>query len=189
MSPKRWTRDQISNFERAFDASDFDIRTWQSIGVDYASACLMNFWGKGPDEAVELNKRGVTSPPDMRFANFLGLSFAQACKWVEAGFDFDSASAWIGSGFSFAQACKWVEAGFDLDAALSWLQILPRKATPDLARKWSKAGLDEVDASNWINLSVTEPAIANSWLQSGFTAEAAEEWIKWGSCLLTQKNL
>ena len=206
MSPKRWTRDQISNFETAFAASDFDIRTWQSVGVDYASACLMNFWGKGPDEAVELNKRGVTSPPDMRFANFLGLSFAQACKWVEAGFDFDSASAWIGSGFSFAQACKWVEAGFDfdsasawigsgfsfaqackwlwagldLDAALSWLQILPRKATPDLARKWSKAGLDEVDASNWINLSVTEPAIANSWLQSGFTAEAAEEWIKWG---------
>ena len=188
MSPKRWTRDQISNFERAFDASDFDIRTWQSIGVDYASACLMNFWGKGPDEAVELNKRGVTSPPDMRFANFLGLSFAQACKWVVAGFDFDSASAWIGSGFSFAQACKWVEAGFDLDAALSWLQILPRKATPDLARKWSKAGLDEVDASNWINLSVTEPAIANSWLQSGFTAEAAEEWIKWGVMPIAAKK-
>ena len=150
MRSKKWTKEEVDRFKGGFSATDFDVKTWQSLGIDFNSACLLLFWGKGPDEAVQLKNRGIAVPPDMRFESVLGYSFLRACKWVEAGFDYDSASAWIVSGFSFAQACKW-----------------------------TKAGLDEVDASIWISQSVTEPAIANSWLQNGFTAETAEEWLKW----------
>jgi len=150
MASKKWTKEEVDRFKGGFSATDFDVKTWQSLGIDFNSACLLLFWGKGPDEAVQLKNRGIAVPPDMRFESVLGYSFLRACKWVEAGFDYDSASAWVDSLFSFAQACKW-----------------------------TKAGLDEVDASIWISQSVTEPAIAYSWLQNGFAAETAEEWLKW----------
>ena len=91
MASKKWTKEEVDRFKGGFSATDFDVKTWQSLGIDFNSACLLLFWGKGPDEAVQLKNRGIAVPPDMRFESVLGYSFLRACKWVEAGFDYDSA--------------------------------------------------------------------------------------------------